>query len=145
MKKKLLLLLPLIGMMLACSPSTPGGVTDTGGGHDTETDPGTPTDTPSKSATKDVRIICYLDYNHANESNPYHSARWYFNDPFSKADIGLTDPTADMASYPEFTLFKGWSTHPIIDSDDQLFKFGVDMKAQDGNNFLVLYGIWVSQ
>ena len=145
MKKKLLLLLPLIGMMLACSPSAPGGNTDTPGpGSDTETEPG-PSESHSASPTKDVRIICYLDYNHANESNPYHSARWYFYDAFTKEDIGLTDPTPDMASYPEFATFKGWSVHPIIDSDDQLFKFGVDYKAQDGNNFLVLYGIWVSQ
>ncbi len=98
--------------------------------------------------SKDVTILCYIDYNHADESNPYHRSEWYYDYPFSKEDIELVDPSSSQTKYEEFGTFKGWSTHPIINSDDQLFNFGVDvveMNFEKPFPYLILYGIWVSE
>jgi len=63
-----------------------------------------------------------------------------------KEDIGLTDPTNDKAASPEFGKFLGWSMHPVIDSEDQLWKFGEDVKVKDERgSYLQLYGIWVEE
>ncbi|MCR4880169.1 MAG: hypothetical protein K5906_04365 [Bacilli bacterium] len=95
--------------------------------------------------TKEATIYFFLDYNHAvDEENPYYIAEWYLGVPFTKEDIGLVDPTSEDASYSEFKVFKGWSVHPVIDSDDQLWNFGEDFKEKDERGVnLQLFGIWV--
>lgn len=146
MKKKLLVLSILTLALTAC-----------GGGNTPSSEPSSsaaPSSEPSSSEsseplpdTKDVTILCYLDYNHANQdSDAFYTAKWYFGVPFSKADIGLVDPTSADANYPEFTTFLGWSLQPIIDSEDQLFNWGEYVKARDGSgSYVNLYGIWVSK
>lgn len=133
MKKKLLALLPALLLTLsACG----GGGGSSGGGEG-----GGSSEMPT---SKDATIIFYLDYNHADENDPYYKAEWYFGVPFTKDDIGLVDPSIDLASYSEFTTFLGWSMHPVIDSEDQLWKFGEDVKVKDDRgSYLQLFGIWV--
>ena len=134
MKKKLLALLPVL--LLGLSACNNGGNSSGGGGGggDSSTIP----------TSKEATIYFYLDYNHADETNPYYKAEWYLGVPFTKEDIGLTDPTSDQASYQEFKTFLGWSMHPVIDDESQLWKFGEDVKVKDdrGTN-LQLFGIWV--
>ena len=117
------------------------GLTACGGGGGGGNSSGGSSQTPT---TKEATILFYIDYNHADEDNPYYSAEWYLGVPFTKEDIGLTDPGNDQANYPEFITFLGWSEHPVIDSDDQLWKFGEDVKEKDERGtYLQLYGIWV--
>lgn len=130
MKKNIFKLLPVLLLGLtACG----GGGSSSGSGNSSE-----------MPTSKDATILFYLDYNHADEANPYYKAEWYLGVPFTKEDIGLTDPTKDQASYEEFTTFLGWSVHPVIDSEDQLWKFGEDVKVKDERGtYLQLFGIWV--
>ena len=132
MKKKLLALLPVLLLGLsACGGGGDGGGSGAGGSSELPT-------------SKDATILFYLDYNHADEENPYYKAEWYLGVPFTKEDIGLTDPGEDKASYPEFGTFLGWSVHPVIDDEDQLWKFGEDVKEKDERGtYLQLFGIWV--
>ena len=131
MKKKLLALLPVLLLGLSACGGGGGGESGAGGSSELPT-------------SKDATILFYLDYNHADEENPYYKAEWYLGVPFTKEDIGLTDPSADKASYPEFATFLGWSVHPVIDSEDQLWKFGEDVKVKDERGtYLQLFGIWV--
>ena len=136
MKKKILLLLPALLMTLAaCNNNNKGGGGGSGGHESGEL----PED-------KEVTIYCYLDYNHADEENPYLKAEWYEGVPFSKEDIGLTDPTNEQASYLEFAHFKGWSIHPIIDDLEDLWDFENDYKEKDERGYVLqLYGIWLEE
>ena len=133
MKKNLFKLLPVL--LLGLTACGGGGSSSSGGEGSSEL----PT-------SKDATILFYLDYNHADEDNPYYKVEWYLGVPFTKEEIGLTDPTSDDASYPEFTKFLGWSMHPVIDSEDQLWKFGEDVKVKDERgSYLQLFGIWVEE
>ena len=135
MKKRLFKLLPilLLGLTACGGGGSDASSTSSGGGGSSEIPP-----------TKDVTILCYIDYNHADEDNPYHQAKWYYSKTFTKEDIELTDPDESAANYPEFKTFKGWSQHPLIDNDDQLFKWGEVTKELDGTPpYVILYGIWV--
>lgn len=157
MKKKLFLMLPLVALMLsACGGRTPVTPTSSEPAPTSESIPSEPettedtseepSETTSKLPTvKEVTILCYLDYNHANnDSDAYFTAKWYYGVPFTKADIGLVDPTEKDANYPEFKTFLGWSLQPIIDSPDQLLKWGEYVKLRDGSgSYVNLYGIWV--
>jgi len=146
MNKKLLLVLPVLAFSLtAC-----------GGGSNPSSSQGssTPSSEPGPSSSseplpdeKEVTILCYLDYNHAiQDSDAYYTGKWYYGVPFTKADIGLVDPTSDDANYPEFTTFLGWSLHPIVDGEDQLLQWGEYVKVRgEGGSYVNLYGIWVSQ
>ena len=132
MKKNLFKLLPILLLGLTACGGGGGGGNSSGGG--------TSGDTPT---TKDVTVLAYIDYNHADEDHPYHSAEWYFSTPFTQEDIGLVDPKNDEANYPEFAKFIGWSLHPVIDDEKDLFEFGKEVKEKDGTPpFIVLYGIW---
>ena len=134
MKKNLFKLLPVLLL----------GLTACNGGSNDSSNSG---DLPEE---KEATIVFYLDYNHADEDNPYFEASWYLGVPFEIDDLEdeegnkLVEPTAKDANYPEFTKFKGWSMHPVIDNDDQLWKFGVDVKEKDDRGtYLQLFGIWV--
>ena len=136
--KKLLKLLPVL--LLGLSACGGGGSDDSSGGEGSSALP----------ETKDATILFYLDYNHADEENPYFKAEWYLGVTFTKEDLEdengnkLVDPTDEMASYEEFGHFLGWSMHPVIDSEDQLWKFGEDVKEKDERGtYLQLFGIWV--
>ena len=132
MKKNILKLLPVL--LLGLTACGGGGGSSSGGGSSVEPTP----------TTKDVTVLVYIDYNHADEDNPYHKSTWYFNTTFTQSDIELEDPKPEDANYTEFNTFKGWSLHPIIDNDDQLFKWGEFKKEKDGTPpYVILYGIWV--
>ena len=132
MKKKLLMLLPVLLLGLsACG----GGGNSSGGGE------GGSSEMPT---SKEAKIYFYLDYNHADENNPYYKSEWYLGVPFTKEDLGVTDPTSADASYEEFKTFLGWSVHPVIDDESQLWKFGEEVKEKDDRGVtLQLFGIWV--
>ena len=157
MNRKLLLAFPIIALMLsACgrgggtSSEEPISTPSTTSEVVTSEEPNTEVSSaeePSSSkmpTVKDVTILCFIDYNHANkDSDAYYTAKWYYGVPFTKEDIGLVDPS--QGNYPEFSTFLGWSLQPIIDSEDQLLEWGVYTKDRDGTgSYVNLYGIWVS-
>ena len=100
--------------------------------------------TPASSSAeeeKELTIIFYYDYNHSTSA--YHEVKWYHDRPFTKEEIGLTDPT--KSNYEEFSTFLGWSLYPIVDSKDQLLKFGEDkFSYRTFGNTVQIYGVWVS-
>jgi len=141
MKKKLLLkLLPVVLLGLTACNNGGNNSGASGSGFD-------PSDLP---VTKDVTVYFYLDYNHADENNPYFKADWYAGVPLDRTQMvdasgqTLVDPTDSQASYEEFGHFLGWSIHPVIDSLDQLWNFSTDVKVKDDRGYVLqLFGIWV--
>ena len=140
MKKKLLALLPVLLLGLAaCNNGKSSSSSGEGG------DSGLPD-------SKDAVVIFYLDYNHADENNPYFQADWYFGVPLNRDELvdkdgnKLVDPTDDKASYTEFNHFLGWSLHPVVDSEDDLWDWEHDTKEKDDRGkYLQLYGVWVEK
>ena len=137
MKKNIFKLLPVLLLGLsACG----GGGSDSSGGEGSSAIP----------TTKDAVVIFYLDCNHADEENPYFQADWYFGVPIDREQLvdadgnKLVDPKDSEASYPEFGHFLGWSMHPVIDDEKDLWDFSKDVKEKDDRGkYLQLYGIWV--
>lgn len=171
MKKKLLLLIPTLMLALAAcnnggtntsnpDPSKPEGTSQTSGGEASQSSEEY-SDDPSRPEGANLRIDFYLDYNHygkgikgfGNEENKYHCAWWYFDRPFTKADIGLVDPTT--APDPYYPTFAGWSRHALVDetetkkegSDEYLYmwNFGIDKvsEAEAVGGYIELFGIFV--
>ena len=104
---------------------------------------------PSSSASSEVRkdfwIRVYFDYNHFDESEPLLKVMWQYGLPFTKEDIGLTDPTT--VPDPYYNHFLGWSLHPIVDEEQYLWKFGEDVVTAEMavGGYINLYGIFVRQ
>ena len=140
MKKKLLTLLPVLLLGLsACG----GNKSSSGGGGEGSSE---------RPTTKDAVVLFYLDYNHADEENPYFKAAWYFGVPLDRDQLldeggnKLVDPTDDKASYTEFGKFLGWSLHPIVDDEKDLWNWETDTKERDDRGkYLQLYGVWVEK
>ena len=135
MKKKLLALLPALLLGLSAC----GGSNDSSGGEGSSEFP----------TSKDAIILFYLDYNHADEENPYFKAEWYFGVPIDREQLvdengnKLVDPKDSQASYKEFSHFIGWSMHPVIDDEADLWNFETDVKVKDERgSYLQLFGIW---
>ena len=140
MKRKLLLLLPLLSMALVgCNRG--GGTSSTSSkGGDTSSQPAT---SSSEEEQKDFLIYCYLDYNHYDKNNPYLRVWWDYNTPFTQADIGLINPTT--APDPYYPTFLGWSMNALVDEDKYLFKFGetVITEQMAVGGYINLFGIFV--
>ena len=123
MKKKLFKLLPVLLL----------GLTACGGGKSSSSGDGGSSATPT---SKDAIVIFYLDCNHADEENPYFKAEWYFGVPIDREQLldedgnKLVDPKDSDASYEEFGHFLGWSIHPVIDDEKDLWDFSKDVSAQ---------------
>lgn len=83
-------------------------------------------------------VAFYLDYTCHEE---YHSY-------ITTTDVLLTPPdttpTYAMATDPAFPNFLGWSSHTIIDSEEDLWDFETDMILSGERTYLYLYGIWVA-
>lgn len=83
-------------------------------------------------------VAFYLDYTCHEE---YHSY-------ITTTDVLLTPPdttpTNAMATDPAFPNFLGWSSHTIIDSEEDLWDFETDMILSGERTYLYLYGIWVA-
>ena len=141
--KKALFLLPLTLLFLAgCGGQT---VTPSSSGT-TPTSSGDPksTSNPDDPGDHDIRIKFYLDYNHYDKDNPYHSVWWDSNKTFTKEEIGLVDPTAPDPYYPTFL---GWSKYAIVDEDDRLWNFGVDTISYDdtAGGIFEIFGIFIGK
>lgn len=138
MKKNLFKLLPVLLL----------GLTACGGGSKSSSGEGS-SDRPE---TKDATILFFLDYNHADAENPYFQADWYFGVPLNRDELldeggnKLVDPTDDDASYTEFGHFLGWSIHPVVDDEKDLWNWESDVKEKDERGkYLQLYGVWVEK
>ena len=139
MKKNIFKLLPVLLL----------GLTACGGGNSSSSGGGDSGNTPT---TKDAMITFYLDCNHADEDNPYFEAPWYFGVPIDLNQLEdengnkLVNPKDSEASYKEFGHFLGWSLHPVIDDEKDLWNFETDVKEKDERGkYLQLYGIWVEK
>ena len=137
MKKNIFKLLPVL--LLGLTACGGGGHSSSGGNESSEL----PT-------TKDAIVLFFLDYNHADENNPYFQAEWYFGVPLDREQLvdadgnKLVDPKDSDASYKEFGHFLGWSMHPVVDDESDLWDFSKDVKEKDERGkYLQLYGVWV--
>lgn len=87
----------------------------------------------------ELAVTFYIDYNNTDENNPYSTLTWNCNKPF-----GLNNKPADPKTAPDpaFPVFKGWSSHTIIDDLKDLWDFEKDV-VPDGMYNFTLYGIWM--
>ena len=96
---------------------------------------------------KDYTIYFYIDYNNVDpKDNTKLLAKfdWYYDRPFSESGQVPT-VTNDMALDPAFPYFIGWSTHPIIDTKDNLWDLNKDTVADLPmvSYTVILYGQWM--
>ena len=96
---------------------------------------------------KDYTIYFYIDYNNVDpKDNTKLLAKfdWYYDRPFSESGQVPT-VTNDMALDPAFPYFIGWSTHPIIDTKDNLWDLNRDTVADLPmvSYTVILYGQWM--
>lgn len=147
--KKSLFLLPLtLFFLVGCNNGGTTPTVDTSGtsnndGSATSTSAGNTTSEEDEAAGHDIRIKFYLDYNHYDKDNPYHSVWWDSDTTFTKEQIGLVDPTE--APDPYYPTFLGWSKYAVVDEDSRLWNFGVDKISYDetaGGTFEI-FGIFV--
>ena len=134
MKMKKLFLLPAMMLLLTACGNGGGG----GGGGSNSGSGGS-----GSGDYKPLTINFYLDFNHYDEENPYHTAQWYYDSAFTKADLGLVDPTEVPDRF--YPTFKGWSTHALVDEDKYLWNFGTDKVAEADavNGVIEFFGIFV--
>lgn len=82
-------------------------------------------------------VAFYLDF---TCHDVYHSYT-------TTTDVLLTPPdtpTNAMATDPAFPNFLGWSSHTIIDNEEDLWDFETDMILSGERTYLYLYGIWTA-
>lgn len=102
---------------------------------------------------KDYTVYFYIDYNNADSKteDEFLLAKfdWYYDRPLieaKKPDGTSYIPTVtnDMAMDPAFPYFIGWSTHPIIDTKNNLWDLNKDTIADlpISSYSVILYGQW---
>lgn len=96
---------------------------------------------------KEYTIYFYIDYNNVDpKDNTKLLAKfdWYYDRPFSESGKVPT-VTNDMALDPAFPYFIGWSTHPIIDTKENLWDINNDTVADLPmvSYTVILYGQWM--
>ena len=96
---------------------------------------------------KEYTIYFYIDYNNVDpKDNTKLLAKfdWYYDRPFSESGKVPT-VTNDMALDPAFPYFIGWSTHPIIDTKENLWDINRDTVADLPmvSYTVILYGQWM--
>ena len=98
-------------------------------------------DSSEPTGDPDLEVYFYIDYNVATGDDvPYAKLDWYVGFPF-----GSSNKPADPATAPDpaFPVFKGWSSHPIVDNiPEDLWDFDKDF-VPEGTYVFVLYGIWI--
>ena len=153
MKNKLLLVIPTFLLVLAsCAGNNPSSSASQGGDSG---DSEEYSDDPSRPEGANLRIDFYLDYNHYDKDNKYYSAWWYFDRTFTKDDIGLKDPGADLTPDPYYPTFAGWSRHALVDETETkkdgtqellyMWNFGIDKVSEEEavGGYIELFGIYV--
>ena len=95
---------------------------------------------------KDYTIFFYIDYNNVDpkdETKLLAKFDWYYDRPFSESGL-VPDMTNVQPLDPAFPYFIGWSTHPIIDTKDNLWDINNDTVADLPmvSYTVVLYGQW---
>lgn len=100
--------------------------------------------TSTSGDNKPLTINFYVDYNHYEPEEPYYVAKWYYDRPFTKEDLGLTDPACPDEYYSKFL---GWSLHTLLDGTEGLWKFGEDSVSRElaVGEYVNLFGIWVRE
>ena len=101
----------------------------------------------SEPGDKEYTIYFYIDYNNVDpddETKLLAVFDWYYDRPFSESGKVPT-VTNDMALDPAFPFFIGWSTHPIIDTKDNLWDINNDTVADLPmvSYTVILYGQWM--
>lgn len=137
MKKIFGILALTTGMMLisACrsnesgtnTPSEPSGKED-----EDEENPGDVSD------EKELTIQYFIDFNHADQENPFYEVEWYSGTTIPEPESIPTCPD------PAFSKWLGWSAHSLIDDKKDLWNFKTD-KSEYGTYYLAIYGIWVAE
>ena len=103
---------------------------------------------------KDYTIYFYIDYNNVDPKDNtklLSKFDWYYDRPLIEAVKDDFDRPAipvvtnDMALDPAFPYFIGWSTHPIIDTKDNLWDLTKDTVADlpMASYSVILYGQWM--
>ena len=134
MKKMKFLFLTLVSSLLLVGCTT--------GGNKEQTSSDEEQDSSSSSeyyGPKDLFVAFFLDYNTADFDNPYYS---YKTEQGKLLTPPPTTPTEEDAHDPAYPIFKGWSSHTVIDNDEDLWDFATDKVGLGERSYLYLYGIW---
>ena len=99
-----------------------------------------------------IEIYFFLDYNNVDEDDltgkKLLAKFWWYDDeehPLSASGKVPSNPTSAMAPTSAFPYFAGWSTHPLIDTKDDLLVLTDGAQyaaAASGRTYLYIYGIW---
>lgn len=96
---------------------------------------------------KEYTIYFYIDYNNVDpkdDTKLLAKFDWYYDRPFVESGEVPT-VTDSMALDPAFPYFIGWSTHPIIDTKENLWDLSKDTVADLPmvSYNVILYGQWL--
>jgi hypothetical protein len=101
---------------------------------------------------KEYTVYFFIDYNNTDSKNKTHllaSFDWYYDRPLIEAKDSsgkslIPTVTNDMAMDEAFPYFIGWSTHPIIDTKENLWDLNKDTIADLPmmSYTVTLYGQW---
>ncbi len=138
-KNKLLLaLLPLTLLVSSCvnNDVTSTSQITTSGSTNTSQTTSTTTST-TNVIIQDITIYYYASIYESYAGETYYSGK-------GKTNELITDKPADPVSkYEEFNTFIGWSTKPLIVTEDDLWDFENDLIPPNiYPPVLTLYGIW---
>lgn len=92
-------------------------------------------------------VYFYVDYNNVDANDPTNllaKFKWYEDRPFSESGKVPTVSNS-QAMDPAFPYFIGWSTHPIIDTKDNLWDLSKNTIADLPmvSYTVILYGQWM--
>ena len=136
-----LLLATSLFAISACTSNTGGQGGDTpapSGDTEDEGDEGGEGGGGSASDDKELTIQYFIDYNHADQDNPFYEVEWY-------SGTTIPEPPSKPACPDEaFPTFLGWSAHSLVDDTKDLWDFKKD-KTDLGLYYLAIYGIWVAK
>ena len=100
----------------------------------------------SGGGDKDYTIFFYIDYNNVDPKDNtklLSKFDWYYDRPLIESGL-VPDMSNVLPLDPAFPYFIGWSTHPIIDTKDNLWDLNNDTVADLPmvSYTVVLYGQW---
>ena len=138
MKKLSLLLLLASFSLVACTSSrnnNSDGKTDDDSGQ--TVNPGGD-DGDKIDPTVKITVNYYLDYNQLAAKVIYYTEEVQNGSKLTKPG----DPS--KGNFPEFPVFKGWSTKEVIDNVSDLWDFDKDVVSVTSGKTFNLFGIWVA-